>query len=222
MDCSLPGCSVHGFLLSRILEWVAISFSRKSSQLRDQTCIFYVSCTGKQFLFCFVLFFLPLVPPGKPFFPELDFQSSASYLALLFKLCYSIFWPYFLKIYDKPRQCVKSRDITLLTKVHVVKAVVFPVVMYGCESWTLKKAECWRIDAFELWCRRRLLSVSWTARRSNQINPKVNQPWIFIGRTDTEAPIIWPLDTKNWFIGKDPDAGKDWSQKENGGWQRMR
>ena len=65
--------------------------------------------------------------------------------------------------------CVlKSRDITLLTKAHLVKAVVFPVVMYGCESWTVKKAECLRIDALELWCWRRLLRVSWTARRSNQ------------------------------------------------------
>ena len=62
----------------------------------------------------------------------------------------------------------KSRDITLLTKVHLVKAMVFPVVMYGCESWTVKKAECQRIDAFELWCWRRLLRVTWTARRSNQ------------------------------------------------------
>ena len=72
---------------------------------------------------------------------------------------------------------LKSRDITLPTKVHLVKAVVFPVVMYGCESWTKKKAECQRIDAFELWCWRRLLRVPWTARRSNQsilkeINPE--------------------------------------------------
>ena len=69
---------------------------------------------------------------------------------------------------------LKSRDITLPTKVHLVKAMVFPVVMYGCESWTIKKAECQRIDAFELWCWRRLLRVPWTARRSNQskeINP---------------------------------------------------
>ena len=63
---------------------------------------------------------------------------------------------------------LKSRDITLPTKVHLVKAMVFPVVMYGCESWTIKKAECRRIDAFELWCWKRLLRVSWTARRSNQ------------------------------------------------------
>ena len=70
----------------------------------------------------------------------------------------------------------KSRDITLLTKVHLVKAMVFPVVMYGCESWTVKKAECWRIDSFELWCWRRLLRVPWTARRSNQSIPKEINP----------------------------------------------
>ena len=71
---------------------------------------------------------------------------------------------------------LKSRDITLPTKVRLVRAMVFPVVMYGCESWTVKKAECQRIDAFELWCWRKLLRVPWTARRSNQVNPKGNQP----------------------------------------------
>ena len=73
---------------------------------------------------------------------------------------------------------LKSRDITLPTKVHLVKAVVFPVVMYGCESWTVKKAECRRIDAFELWCWRRFLRVSWTARRSNQSILKEISPGI--------------------------------------------
>ena len=72
----------------------------------------------------------------------------------------------------------KSRDITLLTKVCLVKAMVFPVVVYGCESWTVKKSECWRIDAFELWCWRRLLRVPWTARRSNQCILKVISPGI--------------------------------------------
>ena len=72
------------------------------------------------------------------------------------------------KSYDKPRQHIKKRDITLLTKIHIVKAMVFPVVMYVCESWTIMKAECQRIDAFELWCWRKLLRVPWTARRSNQ------------------------------------------------------
>ena len=111
---------------------------------------------------------------------------------------------------------LKSRDITLPTQVHLVKAMVFPVVMYGCESWTIKKAECWRIDAFELWCWRRLLGVPWTARRS--VSPKGNQLWIFIGRTDAEAkpPILWPADTKSWLIRKDPNVGKDWRQEEKG------
>ena len=71
---------------------------------------------------------------------------------------------------------LKSRDISLLTKVHIVKAMVFPVVMYGCESWTIKKAECRRIDAFELWCWRRLLRVPWTARRSDQLILKEINP----------------------------------------------
>ena len=89
---------------------------------------------------------------------------------------------------------LKSRDITLLTKVHLVKAMVFPVVMYGCESWTIKKAECWRIDAFELWCQRKLLRVPWTARRSNQsvlkeISPKYSLEGLMLTPlTDTLSP----------------------------------
>ena len=103
------------------------------------------------------------------------------------------------------------------TKVCIVKAMVFPVAMYGCKSWTIKKNEHQRIDIFELWCWRRLLRVSWTARRSNQY-PKGNQSWIFIGRTDAEveAPIFWPLDMKSWLFGKDPDTGKDWRPEEKG------
>ena len=116
----------------------------------------------------------------------------------------------------------KSRDITLSTKVHLVKAVVFPVVIYGCESCTVKKAECWRIDAFELWCCRRLLSVPWTARRSIQpVHPKGNQSWMFIGRTDAEAetPILWPPDTTNWLIGKDCwERWKTGGEGDDRGW----
>ena len=106
-------------------------------------------------------------------------------------------------------------SITLPTKVHLVKAMVFPVVMYGYESWTLKKAEHQRIDAFELWCWRRL--------ESKEIQPvplKGTQSWIFIGRTDAEAetPILWPPDVKNWLIWKDPDASRveDWRLEEKG------
>ena len=110
---------------------------------------------------------------------------------------------------------LKSRDITLPTKVHIVKAVVFLVVMYGYESWTIKEAECQRTDAFELWCWRRLLSPL-DCREIQQVNLKGNQSWIFIGRTDAEAeaPICWPPDAKNWHIGEDPAAGKNWRQEK--------
>ena len=113
---------------------------------------------------------------------------------------------------------LKSRDNTLPTKVHLVKAMVFPMVLYGCESWTIKKAECRRIDSFKLWCWRRLLGVPWTARRSNQSILKAIRPWIFIGRTDVEAetPILWPPDVKSWLIGKDPDTGNGWGQEDKG------
>ena len=112
----------------------------------------------------------------------------------------------------------KSRDITLPTKVHLVKAMVCPVVMCGFESWTVKKAECWRIDAFELWCWGRCLRVPWTARRSNQSILKEISPGLFIGRTDAEAetPVLWPPHVKSWLIGKDSDAGRDWGKEETG------
>ena len=112
----------------------------------------------------------------------------------------------------------KSWDITLPTKVRLVKAIVFPVVIYGCESWTVKKAECRRIDAFELWCWRRLLRVPWTARRFKPVHPKGDQSWVFNGRTDAEAetPVLWPPHAKGWLIGKDPDAGRDLGQEEKG------
>ena len=117
----------------------------------------------------------------------------------------------------------KSRDITLPINVCLVKAIVFPVVIYGCASWTIKKAEYQRIDEFELWCWRRLLRVPWTLRvwldsGVQPVHPKGNQSWIFIGRTDpeAEAPVLCPPDVKNWIIGKDLDAGKDWTQEEKG------
>ena len=115
---------------------------------------------------------------------------------------------------------LKSRDFTLSTKVHLVKAMVFLVVMYGCESCTIKKAERWRIDAFELWCWRRLLRVPLDCKEIQPIHPQGNQSWIFIGRAEaeaeTETPIFWPPDAKNQLIGKDPDAGRDWRWEEKG------
>ena len=104
------------------------------------------------------------------------------------------------------------------TKVCLVKGVVFPVVVYECESWTIKKAECQRIDAFELWCWRRLFDSPLDCKEILPVHPKVNQSWIFIGKTDVEAetPILRPPDVKSWLIWKDPDAGKDWRQEEKG------
>ena len=111
----------------------------------------------------------------------------------------------------------KSRDIALPSKVRLVKAMVFPVVMNECASWTVKKAEHQRIDAFELWCWRRLLRDP-SCKEIQPVHPKGDQFWVFIGRTDAEAetPVLWPPYAKSWLIGKDPDAGRDWGQEEKG------
>ena len=119
------------------------------------------------------------------------------------------------KSYDQHRQHNKKQRH--YTKVHIVKAMVFPVVIYGYESWALMKAERRSIDAFELWCWR-LLKSPLDNKEIKPVQPKGNQPWIFIGRTDAEAEtvILWPPDGKSWLTGKDPDAGKDWRQEEKG------
>ena len=113
---------------------------------------------------------------------------------------------------------LKSKDITLPTKVCLVKVMVFPIVMYGCESWIIKKAEHWRIDAFELWCWRQLFGSPLNCKEIQPVHPKGDQSWMFIGRTDAEAetPMLWPPDEKSQLIRKDPDAGKDWRQEEMG------
>ena len=121
------------------------------------------------------------------------------------------------KSYDKPRQCIKRQRHRFTNKGPY--SLSYGSSRSHVQMWELdqKKAECQRIDAFELWCWRGLLRVHWTAKRSNQsINPKGNQPWIYIGRSIAEsgAPILWPPDVKSWHIGKDPEAGKDWRQKE--------
>ena len=97
-------------------------------------------------------------------------------------------------------------------KGHIVRAMVFPVVMYGCESWTIKKAEWQWIDAFKLWCWR----VPWRVRRSNQSISGFSQLWILFGRTDAEpeTPVFWSYDSNSWFTGYVPDAGRDEGQKE--------
>ena len=119
---------------------------------------------------------------------------------------------------------LKSRDITLLTKVRLVKAMVFAVVMYGCERWTIKTAEYQRIDAFELWCWRRLLVVESFGQQGDQTSQSLKEinpfDW-FRHHSEAEAPILWPPDAKSWLTGKDSDAGKDWGQEEKGGTENM-
>ena len=108
---------------------------------------------------------------------------------------------------------LKNRDITLPTKVHLVKAMVFPVVMYGCESWTVKKDKHWRTVVLE-----KTLESPLDCKEIQPVHPKGNQSWMFTGRTEVEAetPILWPSAAKNWLIWKDPDAGKDWRWEEKG------
>ena len=126
------------------------------------------------------------------------------------------------KALTKLDRVLKSRDITLPIKVHLVKAMVFPVVMYGCESWTVKKAECRRIDAFELWCWRRLFRVPWTARRSNQSIVKEINPEYSLEELMLKLKFqYWPPDAKSKLTGKDPDAGKIEGRRRRGR-QRMR
>ena len=94
------------------------------------------------------------------------------------------------------------------TKVHLVKAMVFSMVMYGCESWTMKKAEHRRTDAFELWCWRRLLR---DCKEIQLVHSEGDQPWVFFGNNDAKAeiPVLWPTHVKSWLTGKDSDAGRD-------------
>ena len=132
------------------------------------------------------------------------------------------------KVVTNLESILKSRDITLSTKVCLVKAMVLPVVMFGCESWTVKKAERWRIDAFELWCWRRLLRVPWTARRSNQSILKEISPGISLEGMMLKLKLqYFGHLMQSWLIGKDSDAGRDWGQEEKGtteeemvGWHR--
>ena len=113
---------------------------------------------------------------------------------------------------------LKSRDITLLTKVHLVKAMIFPVVKYGCESWIVKKAEALKNQCFWTVVLEKTLESPLDCREIQPVHPKGNQSWIFIARTDVEAEILilWLPDVKNWLVGKDPNAGKDWRQEEKG------
>ena len=118
---------------------------------------------------------------------------------------------------------LKSRDITLPTKICLVKAMVFPVVMYGCESWTIK--ESWVLKNWCFWTvvLEKALESPLDCKEIQPVHSKGDQSWVFTGKTDVEAetPILWTPDVKSWLIGKDPDAGKDWGQRWRGR-QRMR
>ena len=148
-----------------------------------------------------------------------DFGAQKNKISHCFH-CFPIYLPWsdgtgyhdcsFLNVEFSLDSVLKSRDITLPAKVRLVKAMVFPVVVYGCESCTIKKAEYWKIDAFELWCWRRLLRIPWIARRSNQsilkeISPEYSLEGLML---KLKFPILWPPDAKNWLTRKDSDAGK--------------
>ena len=117
---------------------------------------------------------------------------------------------------------LKTGDITLPTKICLVKAMVFPVVMYGCESWNVKKAEHQRIDAFELCCWKTLESPL-DCKEIQPVHSEGDQPWDFFGRNDAKAEtsVLWPPHVKSWLIGKESDAERDWGRRRRG-WQRMR
>ena len=115
---------------------------------------------------------------------------------------------------------LKSRDFTSSTQVYIVKSIGFPVVMYGCESWTINKAEHWRRCLWTMMLEKTLQSPL-DCKEIKPVNPEGNQFWLFIGRTDAEAPILWPHNAKGQLIGKDLGAGKDWGQGRRGR-QRMR
>ena len=125
--------------------------------------------------------------------------------------------------YDQPRQHMKNQRITLPTDLQIVKAMVFPVVMYGCESWTIKKAECWRIDAFELWCWRRLLRVLWTAARSNQSTLKEIRPEYSLDGLMLKLKVQYfrHLMQRTDLFEKTLMLGKIEGRRRRG-WQRMR
>ena len=153
---------------------------------------------------------------------QIDVETMADFILGGFKITANGDWSHKIKRCLLPGRksmtnldsILKSRDFTSTTKVHLLRAMDFPVVMYGCESWTIKKTEHRRIDAFELVLEKTLESPL-DCKDIKPVNPKGNQSWIFIGRTDAEAetPILWAPDG-NWFLRKDPDAGKDWRREE--------
>jgi len=166
MDCSLPGSSIHGIFQAKVLEWGVIAFSWFLAKLQEFLAELWCYRKGSFWS-----------PPGPTTSWEIDGETVETVSDFIFlgskvttdgDCSHEIKRRLLLgrKVMTNLDCILKSRDVSFPTKVRLVKAVVFPVVMYGCESWTVKKAERRRIDAFELWCWRRLLRVPWTARRS--------------------------------------------------------
>ena len=183
-------------------------------------------------ILCHPLFLLPPIPPsitswqihGESVEKETDFILGSSKITVVSECSHEIKRHLLLgrKVMINLNSILKSRDITLPTKVRLVKAKVFPIVMYQNESWTVKKPEHWRIDTFLLWCWRRLESPL-DCKEIQPVHPKGNRSSIFIGRTAAEAetPILWPPNATNWLIWKDPETGKVWMWRRRGR-QRMR
>ena len=194
IDGSPPGSAVPGILQARTLEWVAISFS---NAWKWKVKVKTLSCVGLLATPWTAAYQAPLSTgfSRQEYWCGLPLPSPMTSLDSI----------------------LKSRDITLLTKVHLVKAMVFLVVMYVCENWTIRKAEHWRIDALNVLLQKAIESPL-DCKQMKSVNPKGNKPWIFIWGTDVkdDAPILWPPDAKRQLIRKDPDAGKDWRQEEKG------
>ena len=216
MDCSPPGSPVHGIFQARVLEWGAISSSRGSSQPRDQThdsmtpslqMILYHCSAWKDGTYeCDLIWIGGLCRYNQ-------FKLKSYWIFLGSKITVNGNCSHEIKrclLFERKAMTnldstLKSRDITLLTtKCPYSQSYGFTSDHVHNKSAAIQKAEHWRMDDFEL----RLSRVSWAAR-SNQVNPKGNQPWILIGRT-ADAPVHWPSDVKSQLTGKDPDAAKDW------------
>ena len=208
MGYNSPGSSVLGILQARILRWVALPSSGDLPNLGIEPKSPALQADS-----------LPVEPQGKPLMETMtDFIFLGSKITADGDCSHKIKRQLLLgrKAMTNLDSILKNRDITLPMKVFIVKAMVFPVVTYGCESWTIKKAEQWRIDAFELWCWRRLLRVPCTERTgtlSILIGKSILnihwKDWCWSWSTNTLS--TW---CKSWLIRKDRDAGKDWRQEE--------
>ena len=211
MDCSPPGSSVHGILQARILEWVAIPFSRVYSQPRDWT---QVSCIGGGFFTVWVT--REALWATRKSCKRGDIYSNieeTEKLSMEFQWKTLAPWK---KSYDKPRQHIKNQRHYFANKGPSNQS-------YGLSSshvwmWELDHKESWAPKNWWTMVLEKTVESHLDCKEIKPDNPKVNQPWIFIGRTDAEAeaPTLWLPDVKSWLIRKDPDAGQDWRQKEKG------